>query len=96
MPPLARSNEVEGGDELVSEFDEVLKLCPESRTFVSRYSVGHGLKFRVEHLELMEAINLMVRDLSPKVGPFSEAAVQNAHLAQPAPLKTGSQPPTTC
>lgn len=32
----------------VSEYDEVVKLCPESGTLMSRYRVGHGLPFRVD------------------------------------------------
>lgn len=32
----------------VSEFDDVVKLCPESGTVMTRYRVGHGQSFRVE------------------------------------------------
>ncbi len=32
----------------VSEFDDVVKLCPESGTVMTRYRVGHGQPFRVE------------------------------------------------
>jgi Zn-finger nucleic acid-binding protein len=32
----------------VSEFDEVVKLCPESGTVMMRYRVGHGRSFRVD------------------------------------------------
>ncbi len=32
----------------VSEYDEVVKLCPESGTLMTRYRVGHGLPFRVD------------------------------------------------
>lgn len=33
---------------LVSEFDDVVKLCPESGTVMMRYRVGHGQSFRIE------------------------------------------------
>ena len=32
----------------VSEYDEAVKICPESGTLMSRYRVGHGLSFRVD------------------------------------------------
>lgn len=32
----------------VSEYDEVVKLCPESGTLMTRYRVGHGIPFRVD------------------------------------------------
>ncbi len=32
----------------VSEYDEVVKLCPETGTLMTRYRVGHGLPFRVD------------------------------------------------
>ncbi|WP_395742053.1 hypothetical protein [Prosthecobacter sp.] len=32
----------------VSEFDDALKLCPESGTVMTRYRVGYGQSFRVE------------------------------------------------
>lgn len=32
----------------VSEYDDVVKLCPESGTVMTRYRVGHGQPFRVE------------------------------------------------
>jgi hypothetical protein len=32
----------------VSEFDDVVKLCPESGTVMTRYRVGYGQPFRVE------------------------------------------------
>ena len=32
----------------VSEYDDVVKLCPESGTLMTRYRVGHGLNFRVD------------------------------------------------
>lgn len=32
----------------VSEFDDAVKLCPESGTVMMRYRVGHGQPFRVE------------------------------------------------
>ena len=30
------------------EYDETVKLCPESGTIMTRYRVGHGLEFRVD------------------------------------------------
>ena len=47
-PPAVEDGAVENGGQLTSEFDDELKLCPESQTFMSRYRVGHGLNFRVE------------------------------------------------
>jgi len=47
-PPVGREESAGEGGQLVSEFDDVLKLCPESQTFMTRYRVGHGLDFRVE------------------------------------------------
>jgi Zn-finger nucleic acid-binding protein len=32
----------------VSEFDEIVKLCPESGTVMMRFRVGHGQSFRVD------------------------------------------------
>ncbi|MES2980696.1 MAG: hypothetical protein V4727_00150 [Verrucomicrobiota bacterium] len=50
-----KSTSEEGGDEglaekdfPVSDYDEVVKLCPESGTLMTRYRVGHGLPFRVD------------------------------------------------
>ncbi len=31
-----------------SEFDDMVKICPESGTLMTRYRVGHGLDFRVD------------------------------------------------
>ena len=31
-----------------SEFEDVVKLCPESGTIMTRYKVGHGLDFRID------------------------------------------------
>lgn len=42
------SDEGEAADIPVSEFDEAVKLCPESGTVMMRYRVGHGQTFRVE------------------------------------------------
>ena len=47
-PPVVEDGVVENGEQVTSEFDGELKLCPESQTFMSRYRVGHGLNFRVE------------------------------------------------
>lgn len=32
----------------VSEYDDMVKICPESGTLMSRYRVGHGVSFRVD------------------------------------------------
>lgn len=32
----------------VSEYDEAVKICPETGTLMTRYRVGHGLPFRVD------------------------------------------------
>lgn len=44
-----------GGDEAledkdfpVSEYDDVVKICPETGTLMTRYRVGHGMPFRVD------------------------------------------------
>lgn len=40
--------EADPADVPVSEFDETVKLCPETGTLMMRYRVGHGLLFRVD------------------------------------------------
>ena len=32
----------------VSEFDDAVKICPETGTLMTRYRVGHGMPFRVD------------------------------------------------
>ncbi len=32
----------------ISEYDESVKICPESGTLMTRYRVGHGIPFRVD------------------------------------------------
>jgi hypothetical protein len=32
----------------ISEYDEVVKICPETGTLMTRYRVGHGMSFRID------------------------------------------------
>ncbi|WP_193213386.1 hypothetical protein [Luteolibacter marinus] len=48
LPPEALGDAPEPLEYPVSEYDDAVKLCPESGTLMSRFRVGHGLSFRVD------------------------------------------------
>ena len=48
MPPEADHGHHETHADPTSEFEDTVKICPESGTIMSRYKVGHGLDFRIE------------------------------------------------
>lgn len=46
--PAATNHHPSVHTEPTSEFEDTVKVCPESGTIMSRYKVGHGLAFRID------------------------------------------------
>lgn len=48
LPPATDHCNLENHVDPTSEFEDVVKLCPETGTIMTRYKVGNGLSFRIE------------------------------------------------
>lgn len=48
LPPAEERDLADPAACPISEYDDLVKFCPESGTLMSRYRVGHGLPFRVD------------------------------------------------